>query len=261
MNKSNDNGRSPASTSPESSAKETTRPVIGLHKLPPPVTVLTSPELVRYTLTRDDERPLQFDGIILVEIESAGSPTTHRAALYRTRAGKFVSEFSSGPKKSTAQTAAEVAEIMDSLVTRICDQAESYEGKAIEDVRNVTAAETLRVLAHDLMQIPSDRPEWGDLAMAYRTASAGLGSTAEELKLIRAHAFNGGGRASFFLRDVIANYRACARDATAIEGVPHRSGKAAVFHDLESALAFFRPGRLTNELLKKLGRWDPEFIE
>lgn len=247
MNKSSNGGRSSASTSPP------------LHNLPPTVTVLTSPELMRYTLTRDDERPLQFDGVILVEVESAGSPITHRAAMYRTRAGKYVSEFSSGPKKSAAPTAAEVAETRDSLVTRICDQAESCEGKAIEDARNVAAADTLRGLADELMQLPSDRPEWEDLAMAYRNASAGLGSTEKELKLIRAYAFNGGGRASFFLRDVIANHRACAGDA--IGANRPRSGKAAVFHDLESALAFFRPGRLTNELLKKLGRWDPEFIE
>ena len=250
MNKSSDGGRSSASISPP------------LHNVPPPVPVLTSPELGRYTLTRDDDRPLQFDGIILVEVESAGSPTTHRAAVYQTRAGKFVSEFSSGPKKSTAPTAAEVAEIRDSLVTRICDQAESCEGKAIEDQRNVTAAETLRGLADDLMQLPSSRPEWADLALAYRNASVGLGSTDDELKLIRAYAFNGGGTASFLLRDVIASQRACARDAIAAEGVyQHRSGKAAVFGNLESALAFFRPGRLTNELLKKLGRWDPEFID
>jgi hypothetical protein len=39
------------------------------------------------------------------------------------------------------------------------------------------------------------------------------------------------------------------------------NGKAAVYEDLDSAITFFRPGRLTNELLKKLGRWDPEFIE
>lgn len=37
--------------------------------------------------------------------------------------------------------------------------------------------------------------------------------------------------------------------------------KAAVFENWEKALGWFRPGRLTNKLLDKLGLMDPEFIE
>jgi hypothetical protein len=45
------------------------------------------------------------------------------------------------------------------------------------------------------------------------------------------------------------------------DDVPLPSGKAAVFDSLQAALARFRPGKLTNELLRKLRQWDPEFIE
>jgi len=40
-----------------------------------------------------------------------------------------------------------------------------------------------------------------------------------------------------------------------------RTGKADVFGTLDEACDWFRPGPLTTELLKKLGRWGPEIIE
>lgn len=40
-----------------------------------------------------------------------------------------------------------------------------------------------------------------------------------------------------------------------------RDGKAEVFESLDAACEWFRPGPLTTELLKKLGRWQPEIIE
>jgi hypothetical protein len=40
-----------------------------------------------------------------------------------------------------------------------------------------------------------------------------------------------------------------------------RSGKADVFGTLDEACDWFRPGPLTTELLKRLGRWGPEIIE
>jgi len=40
-----------------------------------------------------------------------------------------------------------------------------------------------------------------------------------------------------------------------------RTGKADVFGTLDEACDWFRPGPLTTELLKKLGRWEPEIIE
>jgi hypothetical protein len=40
-----------------------------------------------------------------------------------------------------------------------------------------------------------------------------------------------------------------------------RTGKADVFSNLDEACDWFRPGPLTTELLKRLGRWEPEVIE
>jgi hypothetical protein len=42
---------------------------------------------------------------------------------------------------------------------------------------------------------------------------------------------------------------------------PERDGKAEVFDTLDAACDWFRPGRLTTELMKQLGRWEPETIE
>ena len=41
----------------------------------------------------------------------------------------------------------------------------------------------------------------------------------------------------------------------------HRTGKAAVFATTSEALAWFEPGRLTDELRRKLIPNEPEFIE
>ena len=40
----------------------------------------------------------------------------------------------------------------------------------------------------------------------------------------------------------------------------NESGNAAVFDTLDEGLAWFRPGKLTTSLLKKLGRWDAEVL-
>jgi len=45
------------------------------------------------------------------------------------------------------------------------------------------------------------------------------------------------------------------------QGSAGLTGKAAVFNELDSAIAWFRPGKLTTALLKKLGRWDAEVLE
>lgn len=106
---------------------------------------LTGNDARRFTLTRgSDLRPLQFDGQVVAEVDRRGATALHeehRAAIYKTRGGKFVSEFSS------------------------------------------------------------------------------LGHSGE------------------------------------------RTGRADVFGTLNEACDWFRPGPLTTELLKKLGRWEPEIIE
>jgi len=58
-----------------------------------------------YTLSRGpDVRPLQFEGVVIAEVERDSAdrngyrnvfgPQRHRAAVYKTRGGKFVAEFS-----------------------------------------------------------------------------------------------------------------------------------------------------------------------
>jgi hypothetical protein len=54
----------------------------------------------RFKLPRDKDRPLEFDGIELAKVaersqstKTVGATMVTRAALYRTRAGKFVTEF------------------------------------------------------------------------------------------------------------------------------------------------------------------------
>ena len=46
-----------------------------------------------------------------------------------------------------------------------------------------------------------------------------------------------------------------------IEGDLNESCKVDVFDNLDGAINWFRPGRLTVQLLKQLGRWGPEIIE
>lgn len=48
---------------------------------------------------------------------------------------------------------------------------------------------------------------------------------------------------------------------SSLDHAGERAGKAAVFGSLDEASDWFRPGPLTTELLKKLGRWGPEIIE
>lgn len=49
--------------------------------------------------------------------------------------------------------------------------------------------------------------------------------------------------------------------STVDSGNGERTGKADVFGTLNEACDWFRPGPLTTELLKRLGRWEPEIIE
>ena len=61
-----------------------------------------TPEYERFTVNRDDDVPLEFDGEILAVVEEGegGADVTNdtlvrtRAAIYRTKGGKFIAEFS-----------------------------------------------------------------------------------------------------------------------------------------------------------------------
>ncbi|HTE40654.1 MAG TPA: hypothetical protein VK629_07485 [Steroidobacteraceae bacterium] len=115
-------------------------------------------KLKRYTIIRDGDRALEFDGEVLAEVEMDGAgpgamERVHRAAVYCTKGGRLIAEFSSRNRPGFAHFVA----------------GSDFD----EDVRS----------------------------------------------------------------------------------------KAAAFANINEAIAWFRPGRLTIELLKKLGHWNPEFIE
>jgi hypothetical protein len=72
----------------------------------------------RFTLSRGpDERPLQFDGEVVAESEAAtGRAATLRAAVYRTKGGQYVSEFSRRDEAADAIGKAAVFDKVDEAV-------------------------------------------------------------------------------------------------------------------------------------------------
>jgi hypothetical protein len=144
----------------------------GSLKLKVTVPGLNSPENAfrTYTLSRGaDVRPLQFEGEIVAEVErptnhrgvrdrNVCEPDSYRAAIYKTRAGRFIAEFST---------------VSDRYVV-----------------------DTVNTPLSERRPLP-----------------------------------------------------------------PQRDGKAEVLDSLDAACDWFRPGPLTTELLKKLGRWGPEIID
>ena len=245
------------------------------------------PGLQRFTLQRDEDRPLQFDGELLAHVEALGSPLAHRAAVYRTRKGKFVSEFSSRPQKSDAgsvysdpprePTAEELAEHRESTIVSVIDTAEWREGKAQQypdDLRNHASAVALRNLATMLDAVPLTDARWKVLWWAEYNLRDDLDDDdclriterqhAEKSDLLSSYGFYGDRTAEHPELEALSfldNLIRALEDAAQPEEVPQPTGKAAVFDSLEAALGWFRPGRLTTELIRKLGRWDPEFIE
>lgn len=241
--------------------------------------------LARFTLHRDEDRPLQFDGTELASVESAGGALVHRASVYRTRGGTFVSAFSSEPNirgkvyndPPRGPTAAVLGEFRERIIQCVIDTAEWREGRAEthpRDVRELAAAETLRRLATKLDDVSIHDTRWLVLWRADFDFSDELGDDqrtdiarrqAEQIsQAIRVYGFytdppvvHPNLEALSFLDLLIKTLEDAARPSD----VPPPSGKVAVFDSLEGALAWFRPGRLTTELITKLGRWDPEFIE
>lgn len=75
--------------------------------------------LHRFTLSRGpDERPLQFDGEVLAEVETpaGGAGGVLRAAIYRTKSGQHVAEFSRQTEGSERAGKAAVFETLDEAV-------------------------------------------------------------------------------------------------------------------------------------------------
>jgi hypothetical protein len=84
----------------------------------PPSAHTSTPALHRYTLARDaGERPLQFDGNVMAETEaSTSSDLILRAAIYRAKDGRYVSEFSRrGPEGSGTGKAAVTSTLEEAL--------------------------------------------------------------------------------------------------------------------------------------------------
>jgi hypothetical protein len=242
------------------------------------------PVLTRFTLQRDEDRPLQFDGTELASIESRGTPVVHRAAVYRTIGGKFVAEFSSSPNPNgvykdppRSPTGEELFEYRESLISWVTAAAEWREGNAEKhprDHRDLASAQALRNLATKLDVISVRDNRWtvlwwadynlSDELSAQEKQAIALRQAERKDGLIRGYGFYSDPpvvhpdlEAHSFLDRLINEIEAAAQPRDAAPA----SGRAEAFDSLENALAFFRPGKLTNELLRKLGRWGPEFID
>jgi len=224
---------------------------IGIDRMGKPVYGRTAPtpDLKRYTLQRNGDRPIQFDGDELVSVESRGSPTTHRAAIYRTRGGKFIVEFSSRPsvreEALRRPRADELAEFRETFIQKVIDTAEWREGKAVQfprDARNLQSLADQRWVCLWLAQPQEQALSELIRQYGYYGSPDKLGPFLDALGFLDAaiHIAEASGDEQF---DVAA------------------AGKAAVFDSLDEALKWFRPGPLTTELLKKLGKLEPEFIE
>jgi len=227
-----------------------------------------SSEFTLRILVRDDERPLKFYGTVLAEIESRATSVTHRGAIYRTRKGRYVSEFSSRPNvedERLGRPSIEVVEQMRSdLLTNIRVHADSHDKQADQDTESDShahSADALRNIMPVLRGISFDRPEWLQLWKTYQRHDTTAASDAEK-SFIRSYGYSEVGREDAdvsrglsFLTELTA---AIEYSASVSEGA---RGNAKDFDSLAEAKSWFRPGRLTNELLRQLGDWDPEFIE
>lgn len=247
-----------------------------------PATSSTTP-LLRYTLKRDGDRDLQFDGVEVAAFESGDLSVTHRAAIYRTRGGKYVAEFSSreAPKRSryrdpsSTPNPLELEDFKEILVGAVIQTAEWREGKAEQfphDARNSLSARALRGLASVLDEIPANDANW---VAIWRTEydldvddDEGflIGERRNEARsaFLRGYGFGNceidvtQEDAAVFLKDL----REVLDDAAHQNDEPVReSSKVQAFETLDEAVKSFRPGYLTTELLRLLGRMDPEFID
>ncbi len=246
----------------------------------------TTLNLREYTLQRDGDRALQFIGSEVAAIDSGDRQITYRAAIYRTRGGKYVSEFSSRPAPVPSPyrdppermpSADEVAEHKEVIVSAIIDTAEWREGKAQQfpnDLRNAQSADALRELATALEEIPATDSRWMclwlaeyglDADLVEDTLSIAQAQLTAKSELIRGYGFHLTDlvspptplEARRFLDGLLQALQAAAQP----EPAARATGKAQAFETLDEAIGWFRPGRLTTELLRLLGRMDPEIID
>lgn len=216
----------------------------------------SAPAYSRFELSRDNERDLHFDGEELFAIESAGSPTLHRAAIYRTRAGKFVAEFSTRPTPPDERLGKPADEHLRELARNLWERIEGFIDDNSHHPRHEETVERLAGIPNALKALNSSDSRWMRLWRLRETVGEGLADEAQERFVREYRPGDGEGQSAWqFLDALIAAVEHHARVSTTI------SSKVAVFDTLDDAFAWFRPGRLTNELLKQAGRWGPEFIE
>jgi inactivated superfamily I helicase len=215
----------------------------------------------RYTLQRDGDRPLQFDGQLLGSAESSSARLRHRVALYKTKAGKFVTEFTTLHRellvRSGQPSDRDITDLRAFLSERIRSQADlrDAEGARVQDPynRSAMASTLLRRVAASVDELPAASQQWTRLWFVFR------GEDTDQLSrlsnFLAKYAFEEMGHPFAWL--FLTQLHAILADH--VETVS--TAKAAVFDEIDAALKWFREGKLTNELLRHLGRLKPEFIE
>ncbi len=162
------------------------------------------------------------------------------------------------------------------LVGSIIDTAEWREGKAQQfpdDVRNAHSAQRLRWLATAVDQASLRDSRLKCLWLAEHGVEldddesdlVGEAQNRAKSELIRGFGFHDDAsdepvtplEAFAFLDQLLKVLKNAAQPGTPAPP----NGKAQAFETLDEALAWFRPGTLTTELLRHLGRMEPEFIE
>ena len=121
------------------------------------------PTLKRYTLPRGgDERPLQFDGVVVAESEAVTSNSlVLRGAIYRAKDGRYVSEFSRRGEGPVATGKAGVSETLDEalqwfrpgkLTTALRKQLGRWEVQLLEE-ENAETGEDDMALTTELLAL------------------------------------------------------------------------------------------------------------
>ena len=213
------------------------------------------PSYVRFELKRDNDRDLHFDGVQLFCVESAGTPSVHRAAIYRTRGGKHVTEFSMRNSLPDERLGRPPAEYLEQLRRNLWERIEEFVDDNSDNKDYGEAATFLAEVPETLKQLHDVDRRWERLWRLRETHSDALVDEVEIKFLREARPIYGPQTARQFLDLLI---HAIERHAAANSVL---SSKVSVVDSLDDAFATFRPGRLTNELLRQAGRFGPEFIE
>jgi hypothetical protein len=218
------------------------------------------PPVTAFEIFRDGQGPLQFNGWQLAEVESTASPMTHRVALYETKGGKFVSQFSIRPSSPKPH---EIRRLKLKMIDTVAELATAYlklaEFGEDNDPR-IGIGDALQSLVAELDDLPDNAPEWARLWLVFKGDGHDEGIAPEQTSTLKDFGKRGqrprnGAEALSDLTDELA-----ARKRIDIAS-KRTTNKVAVHATLDEALASFKPGALTAKLLDKLGRLEPEFIE